>query len=70
MIKTKDDYPIMLEPIHIQEILDISRRGTYDFLNEVEYRYNKRKNYEFPVKRIGRLMKIPRDLFFNWIEDK
>lgn len=70
MARTKNDYPIMLEPIHIQEILGLGRKNTYQFLNEVEARVNLGKKPEFHLKRIGKLMKIPRDDFFDWLEGR
>ncbi|MWV44788.1 DNA-binding protein [Paenibacillus sp. HJL G12] len=68
MTKTKDDYPIMLEPAHIQEILGLGRKNTYQFLNEVEAKVYLKKEPEFHLKRIGKLMKIPKDSFFDWLE--
>jgi hypothetical protein len=68
--KNKEDYPLMLEPKHIQEIMGIGRRQTYDFLNEIEFKINKGKNPPFHLKRLGKLFKIPREGFFDWLEGK
>ncbi|WP_246096168.1 DNA-binding protein [Paenibacillus sinopodophylli] len=60
MYKSKEDFPLALEPTHIQEILRIGRRGTYELLN----------NPLFHVNRIGknRMIRLPRDVFFSWLE--
>lgn len=57
---TKDNLPLVLEPAHIQEILKIGRRQTYEFL----------KHPPFPVRRLGgrNLIKVSRDTFFRWLE--
>lgn len=70
IIKEKKDYPIMLDPIHVQEILRISRKKAYDFLGEVETRVVLKRKPEFHIKRVGRLLKIPKDSFFDWLEGK
>lgn len=48
--------PDSLEPDHVREILNMGRRQIYEFLD----------NPPFPVRRIGRLYKIPKFTFFNW----
>lgn len=60
MHKTKDDYPIVLEPPHIQEILGIGRRATYELLNDAPFRVN----------RVGKnkMIKVSKDTFFKWLE--
>lgn len=60
IIKTKDDYPMVLSPQHVQEILGIGRRGVYELLNDAP----------FVVKRIGEKgrFRIPKDSFFEWLE--
>jgi hypothetical protein len=66
--KNKEDYPLMLSPSHVQEIMNRGRKQTYDFLGEVEYQVRKNKNPPFHLIRIGKSIKIPRDIFFNWVE--
>lgn len=50
------DYPITLDAKIIQEILGLGRRQIYELLN----------NPPFNVLRIGRLIKVNRDVFFEW----
>jgi hypothetical protein len=64
--KEKNDYPLTLKPFHVQEILDISRKKTYEFLNEVEARVVLKRKPEFHLVKVGRLFRISRDSFFNW----
>ncbi|BCB03523.1 hypothetical protein KH172YL63_16560 [Bacillus sp. KH172YL63] len=56
----KNDLPEVLSPKHIQEILGLSRRGTYDLM----------ENPPFHVARVGRLYKISKEVFFNWLEGR
>lgn len=60
MITSKDDLPLVLGPSHIQEILCIGRRATYELLSDPP----------FHVNRIGKnkMIKVPRDVFFRWFE--
>lgn len=60
IVKSKEDYPLVLEPKHIQEILGVGRRNTYELLNDPP----------FHVNRVGKrgLIKVPRDVFFKWLE--
>jgi excisionase family DNA binding protein len=58
-MKTKEDYPMVLTVSHIQEILHIGRRQTYELMNKEG----------FPSLRIGKKsIRIPRDQFFEWLE--
>lgn len=54
----RENFPESLEPKHIQEILDIGRRQTYELLADPPFR----------VLKIGRNYKIPKHVFFNWFE--
>lgn len=65
---TRDSYPMVLDPAHVKDILGIGRKQTYDLLNQVEVKVNKKKNPPFHIFRVGKLMKIPRDQFFDFIE--
>ena len=64
----KNQLPITLSPSHIRVILGgeepMGERQVYEFLNEVE----RMKEPLFPVHRVGRLLKVPRDPFFAWLE--
>lgn len=54
----KEQLPEVLEPKHIQQILNIGRRQTYELL----------ENPPFHVVRVGRLYKISKRAFFNWLD--
>ncbi|WP_025850772.1 helix-turn-helix domain-containing protein [Paenibacillus ehimensis] len=54
----REDLPEVLEPKQIQSILNIGRRQTYELLNDPP----------FHVVRIGRLIKVPKEVFFNWLD--
>lgn len=68
--KSRDDYPILMTPDHVREILGLGRRYTYEFLNMTEAKVLRNKNPEFYVFRVGKYLKINRDSFFNYIEGK
>ena len=52
------DYHDVLTPKDIQNILGIGRRQTYELMN----------SGEFPVVRVGRLMRISKRVFLNWLK--
>ncbi len=54
------DYPITLSVKHVQEILDIGRGTAYQ-LTERE---------DFPCIKVGKVKRIPRDKFFEWMEQQ
>jgi excisionase family DNA binding protein len=60
MKTTSTDYPLILTADHIAEIMGVSRRIAYEMM---EYK-------GFPLVRIGRLKRVNRDSFFNWLENK
>lgn len=53
------DYPEILEPKHIREILQIGEKQTYEFLNQ--------SPPPFHFVRIGRCIKISKPTFIKWI---
>ncbi|MGH1048433.1 helix-turn-helix domain-containing protein [Bacillus mycoides] len=53
-----NDYPIMLNVTHVEEILGIAKRTAYDIMDQKG----------FPLVKIGRKKVVPRDAFFNWLE--
>lgn len=57
----KDEYPITLDPKHIQKILGSGRSQTYRFLNN---------NPPFPILRIGGSIKVYKEVFFKWLENE
>lgn len=53
------DYPEVLTPKHVQEILGIGRRQTYELFNQ---------DYPpFHFVRVGRSIKIPKIVFTKWL---
>jgi hypothetical protein len=54
------DYPLLLERKHVQEILGVGRRRAYEIMNIKG----------FPVVQFGRLKRVPRDKFFEWLENQ
>ena len=51
-------YPNVLDVVDIQKILGIGRRQAYELVN----------SNQFHVVRIGRRIKISKDVFFKWLE--
>jgi excisionase family DNA binding protein len=59
-VKRKEDYPLILTVKDIQEILGIGKRVAYELM----------ERKDFPMVRIGRLKRVNRDAFFEWIEQQ
>jgi len=55
-----DELPVVLKVRHIQETLGISRQESYRLVHTAG----------FPVMRIGRSIRIPRDAFLRWLEQQ
>lgn len=51
------DYPTALDVSDIQNILGIGRRQAYELVN----------SGQFHIVRIGKRIKVSRDVFFNWL---
>lgn len=60
MIKNKEDYPMILEAKHIQEILGVSKPTAYELMERPD----------FPLIRIGRLKRVTREGFFHWLSEQ
>jgi hypothetical protein len=56
----KDDYPSVLDVKHIQAILDIGRVQAYELVN----------SGQFHTVKIGKRIKISKDVFIRWLEGK
>lgn len=56
----RDELPEALAPKHIQQILSIGRKQTYELL----------ANPPFHVVKVGRIYKISKKAFFNWFDGK
>lgn len=50
-------YPDVLQVADIQQILGIGRRQAYELVNSGQFR----------VIRIGKSIRVVRDVFFNWM---
>ena len=57
-MKTTEDYPLVLTADHVAEIMSVSKRIAYEIM---EYK-------GFPLIRLGRLKRVNRDSFFDWME--
>ncbi|MEH7440495.1 helix-turn-helix domain-containing protein [Neobacillus drentensis] len=55
--KTKDDYPMILTVNEVMEILRIGKRIAYDLMSHTD----------FPTIKIGKLKRVQRDAFFDWL---
>lgn len=53
---TRDELPEVIEPIHVQQFLDISRSNSYKLMG----------SGQFHVVRIGQLYKAPKEAFLKW----
>lgn len=56
-VKEEKDYPLLLTADHISEVLQISKRKSYEIMEEKG----------FPLLKLGRLKRAPREDFFKWI---
>jgi hypothetical protein len=57
--KILSDYPEVLNPKDIQEVLGIGRRQTYELLNQIPP--------PFHIIRVGRSIKVSKVAFENWL---
>ena len=55
-----DQYPSVLEPKHLMKILNVSDRHLYEWLNQ--------KEPPFHFVRVGKCIKISKDVFLGWLE--
>jgi predicted DNA-binding transcriptional regulator AlpA len=61
VVKQKNDYPLVLNAKHIQEILGVGRRVAYELMDR----------NDFPLVKIGeKLKRVNRDDFFSWLESQ
>jgi len=57
VIQMNQSYPDVLQVADIQQILGIGRRQAYELVN----------SGQFHVIRIGKSIRVTRDIFFNWM---
>ncbi|MFC5405094.1 helix-turn-helix domain-containing protein [Cohnella soli] len=53
----QNDFPEVLQVTHVQQILGIGRRQAYELVN----------SGQFHVIRVGKSIRILREVFFNWM---
>lgn len=53
-----DDLPLILDVSHIQQIMGISKVSAYALVH----------SENFPVIRYGRLIRVSKRAFFDWLE--
>ncbi|MET3697140.1 excisionase family DNA binding protein [Bacillus oleivorans] len=58
MVKTKENYPVVLKASDIAEILGVSEPTAYKLMRQKT----------FPLISFGRNMRVLRDEFFRWLE--
>ena len=56
-LKDYNDLPLVLDVRHIQNIMGISRAGAYELVHTPG----------FPAFRSGRLIKVSKKAFFDWM---
>lgn len=56
----KEDYPLVMTATHIQEILGVGKRKSYEIMGEKG----------FPLVKLGSLKRVNRDDFFDWLDRK
>lgn len=58
MINLQNNYPDVLDVLHIQKILNIGRRQAYELAN----------SGQFHVVRVGRRIKVSKAVFLEWLK--
>ena len=56
--KNYDELPLVLNAKDVSEVLGLSLSGTYELMREKD----------FPAKRIGKRIIVPRDEFLEWLK--
>ena len=56
--KNFDELPMVLNTKIVSEVLGLSIAGTYDLMRQKD----------FPAKRIGKRVIVPRDEFLEWLK--
>lgn len=57
---TWENYPLLLKAKEVQKILNVSKGKMYELLN----------SKDFPVVRVGRCFRVPRESLRKWIEEQ
>ena len=56
--KNYDELPLVLNAKEVAKVLGLSRAGTYELMRQKD----------FPAKRIGKRIIVPRDEFLEWLK--
>jgi excisionase family DNA binding protein len=56
-VRDPNDLPVVLRAADVQQVLRLSKLKTYELLNQEG----------FPLVKIGRAYRVPRDAFFRWL---
>lgn len=60
MYKSFDELPLVLTPMDIKEIMNISKSNAYALC----------KSEGFPAKKVGKLIRINKESFKKWFEEQ
>ncbi|EKE31315.1 Prophage LambdaBa04, DNA binding protein [Salimicrobium jeotgali] len=58
--QTVENYPLMLKVEHVSEIVGCSKRVAYELM----------EHPNFPLVRMGRLKRVQREAFFQWLSSQ
>ena len=58
-MKMKEEYPLVMKPQHVAEVMGISKRIAYDVMELPG----------FPLIRIRKIKMVAREAFFTWLEN-
>jgi excisionase family DNA binding protein len=59
-VKRKEDYPLVLTVKEVMEILGIGKRIAYELMDQTD----------FPCVKIGKLKRVNKEQFFDWLNKK
>lgn len=59
MYRNFDELPLVLTPMDIKEVMNISKSNAYALC----------KSEGFPAKRVGKLIRVSRESFIKWLEE-
>lgn len=63
MVKSKNDYPLVLTSKHVAEILDCSEPTARTYINQINA--SLKKEGKVTCKDFARIARVPRDKFFE-----
>lgn len=53
-------FPLVLHAEHVSDILGVSKRTAYELM----------ERSDFPLVKVGRCKRTPRDAFFRWLNEQ